>query len=323
MWSTVPMQKKLAVVLPAYNEADGIIQFYDALTGVLDGLPEYECQLLFVDDGSTDQTAAVLQQVAAQDDRVSVVRFSRNFGHQAALIAGIDHAPPDHAILMMDTDMQHPPSLIPTLIAEYEKGCDVVYTVRENADDVSRLRKAAGNFFYMIVNMVADIPIQRNASDFRIISAQVAQALREKFHERNLFLRGIVSWVGFTQCGIPYKAQNRLAGKSKYSLKRNIQFATFGIISFSKKPLRAAMVVGFLSSLFGFLFAGYTVWQYFSDASLVPGWATLAVLLSIFGGVQLFFMGVMGEYIGAIFDEVKGRPHYLVQSVVGRVARHE
>ena len=314
------MKPHLAIVVPVYNEAEGIGHFHAALSAELARISGYDTTILYVVDGATDESFSLLREIAATEKNVQIIKLSRNFGHQAALLAGIDHADAD-ALITMDADMQHPPELIPQLLAAYEKGNDVVYTFRENSDDIGWLRHIAGNIFYRLINIISDVPINRNSSDFRLISRRIADLLRNRLRERNMFIRGIMSWVGFKQAKVAYKASDRFAGKGKFSLSRNIQFATFGIISFSKKPLRAATVMGFVFSVLGFCFALYAVIEHFTNPALVPGWATTTVLLSIFGGIQLFFLGVIGEYIGAIFDEVKARPPYLVEDSVGIEAR--
>lgn len=307
--------KTLTVVCPAYNEAEGIRRFYDVLVLELSKLSSYTWSILFVVDGGTDGTFKILKEIASKDGKVRVLKFSRNFGHQMALLAGIDHAKSD-VVITMDSDLQHPPSFIPKLLAEYEKGSDIVYTIRVHDESIGILRKWVGNMFYRFINLISDIPINRNASDFRLISGRVAALIRTSIRERNTFLRGIMSWVGFAQSSLNFTAHRRIAGHSKYSLSRLIQFALFGIVSFSKKPLRAASVVGMLFALFGFGVALVATIQYFTDNTLPSGWATVVVLLSVFGGVQLIFLGIIGEYIGAIFDEVKARPHYIIDEAL-------
>lgn len=307
--------KTLTVICPAYNEALGIAHFYEVLGAELDKLTGYRATMLFVVDGGADNTFGVLSTIAASDTRVQVINFSRNFGHQMALLCGIDHAASD-VVVMMDSDLQHPPALIHTLVAEFEKGADVVYTVRNDRQAVFGPRRWAGNLFYAFTNWISDVPIERNASDYRLISRRVADLVRDNVRERSMFLRGIMSWVGFKQTKVPFTTGKRFAGVSGYSLGKLIQFAIFGLISFSKKPLRAATVIGLLMALFGFLVAMVTVIQALSNNAFPAGWATVVVLVSIFGGVQLVFLGVIGEYIGAIFDEVKGRPHYIVSDAI-------
>lgn len=303
--------KTLTVVCPAMNEAEGIAIFYTALSSELSKLSAYNSRILFVVDGATDTTFLILKGIAEKDSRVSILNFSANFGHQMALLAGIDYADAD-IVITMDSDMQHPPELIPKLLAEFERGNDVVYTVRADSEDVSFVRRFLGAVFYKCVNMISDVPIQKNASDFRLISRRVVTVLQTQVRERNLFLRGVISWMGFRQVAVSFQAAKRYAGSSNYSIGRLVRFAVFGLISFSTKPLRAATTVGLLFAFFGFCFAVYAVIEYFINHTLPPGWSTLVVLVSIFGGVQLVFLGIIGEYIGAIFDEVKARPHYIV-----------
>lgn len=310
------MAKRITVVVPLLNEAEGIGHFYQSLKSVLEGISGYAFTMLFVVDGGTDASFDILKDIAGRDASVHILKLSRNFGHQSALLAGIDHSEGD-VVIMMDSDMQHPPTLIPTMITEFELGNDIVFTEREEADSLGFFYKLAIAGFYWFVNLISDVPINRNASDFRLISDKVVTLMKEKIRERNMFMRGIMSWVGFKQSKLRFKADERFAGTTKYKLSKRIQFAVFGIISFSKKPLRAATIIGILFALFGFLFAAVTIIQYMLDAAtFAPGWATVIVLLSIFGGLQLFFLGVIGEYIGAIFDEVKARPHYVVEEAV-------
>lgn len=306
--------KTLTVICPAYNEAQGIETFYRALQSELRKLTGYKTDVLFVVDGSTDATFNVLTRIALSDNAVSVIKLSKNFGHQMALLAGIDHAQGD-AIIMMDSDLQHPPALIPKLLAEYEKGNEVVYTVRVG-ERVGILRKLAGLLFYRFVNAISDIPINENASDFRLISQKVADVLKKEIHERDMFLRGIIRWVGFKQAMVEFTPNARVAGKSQYSFGKLLRLAISGAVSFSKKPLRVASILGIILASFGFLFALYTVGEFFLADTLPPGWATIVVLFSIFSGVQLIFLGILGEYIGVIFDEVKARPRYIIESTI-------
>ena len=312
--------KTLTVISPAYNEEEGIARFYTAVRAELDKLKGYISEILIVIDGGTDNTLGVVQELASHDPKLRALKLSTNFGQQMALVAGIDHTHAD-VVIMMDADLQHPPSVIPLLIAEYEKGNDVVYTIRTRNEHVSLARKLAGKIFYRFINLISDVPINENASDFRLISGRVAGLLRDRIRERNLFLRGVIGWMGFPQAKVVFTADERIAGKSKYSLSKLIKFAIFGIISFSKKPLRAASVVGVCFAIFGAAFGVVTVVQYFLGQITQPGFATIVVLLTMFGGLQLFFLGVVGEYIGGIFDEVKGRPHYLLETAVNLEAK--
>ncbi len=307
--------KTLTVVCPAYNEADGIRDFYGVLKAELAKLSNYSSKILFVDDGSRDSTYSVLLSIAKGDKNVQVAHFSRNFGHQLALLAGIDHSKAD-VVIMMDSDLQHPPAVIPLLLAEYEKGNDIVYTVRDDSQTVGMGRRIMGKIFYWVVNRLSDVPISENASDFRLISGRVAELIRTQIRERNIFLRGIISWIGFKSSYVHFKTAARKAGVSKYSVSRLLQFAIFGIISFSKKPLRLATISGLLIALIGFVVALVTIVQSFINNSLPDGWATVVVLLSILGGVQIVFLGILGEYVGAIFDEAKARPNYIIEDII-------
>lgn len=309
--------RTLTVIAPVYNEEEVIADFYRELQSVLKTLSGYRSTMLFVVGRGTDRTFPILQELAARDKMLQVLYLSARFGHQMQLLAGIDHADTDtDAVIMMDSDLQHPPSVIPKLLAEFEKGNEVVYTVREKAADQNNIRKWCSDLFYWFLNRISDVPISGNAADFRLISRRVAKILREDIRERNLFLRGIFPWLGFSQAAVRFTAQPRRAGKSKYPLSRLVTFGLSGVVSFSRKPLRVAIGIGLLFALFGFLYALFTIAQFLFFEALPTGYATLVVLLSVFGGFQLVFLGVIGEYIGAIFDEVKKRPHYIVDEKI-------
>lgn len=305
--------RTVTVISPVYNEEAVIAKFYDELRKVATNLRDrYRINFLFVVDRSTDSTLNILRKIASQDPSVRVVALSSRFGHQMALLAGIDNSDAD-AIIMMDSDLQHPPELIPKLLKAFELGNDVVYTIRMDREQVGFIRRNVGKLFYRLLNVISDVPISENAADFRLISSNVARVFRDQIRERNQFIRGLVSWVGFSTIGIEFDAGHRAAGESKYSLGRMLRFALHGIVSFSKKPLQAAIVVGFVFAFAGLIITVLTVIQYFVYETLPPGWTTITILLSMFSGVQLIFIGIIGEYIGAIFDEVKARPHYIVE----------
>lgn len=307
--------KTLTIIAPVYNEEEVILDFYHELKSELEKLAGYKATILFSVGRGTDRTVELLKDVAKKDKMVRVLYLSARFGHQLQLLAGIDHADAD-VLIMMDSDLQHPPSVIPELLSEFEKGNDVVYTVREETTDQPRLRKLCSDVFYALLNRISDVHISGNAADFRLISRRVSDIVKESVRERNLFLRGIFPWIGFNQSSVRFTAEPRRAGKSKYSLSRLITFGLSGVVSFSRKPLRLTILAGLLFALFGFLYALFTIVQYFFLESLPSGYATLVVLLSVFGGLQLIFLGIIGEYIGAIFDEVKKRPHYIVDEKI-------
>jgi len=310
------MKPTLTVVCPAYNEEAVIGKFYGELQSVLTSLNgRYESTMLFVVDRCTDNTLDVLKDIAGKDPRVKILSLSSRFGHQMSLLAGMDHSSSD-AVIMMDTDLQHPPAIIPSMLGEFEKGYDVVYTIRQDAPDTGLLKRISSKLFYRMINRVSNVPINESAADFRLLSRRVVDIFKKQIRERNQFLRGLVSWVGFRSIGIEFGAMKRAAGKGKYSISRMVRFGVQGIISFSKRPLQAAVLVGVMFAVFGFINAVFTFVQYFLNDSLPSGWTTLTILISIFSGVQLIFLGIIGEYIAAIFDEVKGRPLYIVEEQI-------
>jgi dolichol-phosphate mannosyltransferase len=246
---------------------------------------------------------------------VGALALSARFGHQMALLAGFDHSDAD-VIIMMDSDLQHPPALIPTLLAKFESGYDIVNAVREDEEELGLMKRNSSRIFYRLMNRISEIPINERAADFRLISRKVAKVFQLQVRERNQFLRGLLSWVGFSTVNVPFRVGARAGGRSKYSTARLMRFAIHGIVSFSKRPLQAAVICGFVFVGFGLINALVTLIQYFVYASVPSGWTTLAILISVFSGVQLIFLGIIGEYIGAIFDEVKARPHYIVEERV-------
>jgi len=308
--------KTLIVISPVYNEALVIEAFHHELNSQLHKLSHrYVSKILFVVDRCTDETLAILKKIAQSDPSVQILVLSSRFGHQMSLLAGIDHADAD-AIIMMDSDLQHPPQVIPELLEAFEKGNDVVYTIRKDADHTGFLKRNTSKWFYRMINRISQVPIIESAADFRLLSRRVAKIFREQIRERNMFLRGLISWVGFSQTAVSFTASPRAGGKSKYPLARLLSFSKAGVLSFSKKPLQAAIVVGVAFAGLGFIMALVTLIQYMMRISMPSGWTTLVIMLSVFSGVQLIFLGILGEYIGGIFDEVKGRPHYIVEEKI-------
>ena len=308
--------KTLCVISPVFNEEEVIEQFYAELKQILATVSaDYDATILLVVDRSTDRTLQILERIAKTDPDLKILALSSRFGHQMSLLAGIDVANSD-VLIMMDSDLQHPPSLIPELLRKFEEGYDVVYTIREDGSEISLLKRWTSRLFYRFINEVSQVPILESAADFRLISRRVAKVFQEEIRERNQFLRGLFAWVGFESTGVTFKSRSRVAGASKYSVGRLLQFAAHGLVSFSKRPLQAAIYVGFLFALVGFALALFTVIAYFTNRSWPQGWTTLAILIPVFSGIQLIFLGVLGEYIGAIFDEVKRRPHYIVEKKV-------
>ena len=303
---------RLTVITPVYNEEAVLPHFHTRTRAVLDALPNVDGKILYVMDRCSDNSENVLRQIVASDPNAAVLVLSSRFGHQMSLLAGVDHALDADAIVMMDSDLQHPPEVIVELLDRYRAGYEIVYTIREDSEDVGRLRSFVGSLFYRFLSSISRIPINANAADFRLISGRVARTLSEDFPERNMFMRGLFSWMGFRQIGVRFRAEKRFAGKSKYSLARMMQLATAGILSFSTKPLQAGIFVGLLCACAAFLMLIVAVVSYFFDSTIPSGWTTLVALLLLFSGVQLVFMGVLGTYIGGIYEEVKGRPRYIV-----------
>jgi len=307
---------KLTVVTPVFNEEQVIAHFHARTRKVLDSIAEIEANILFVVDRSTDNTLGVLRDIVAQDPSSKVIALSSRFGHQMSLLAGIEHALDADCIVMMDSDLQHPPELIPKLIEQFRTGAEVVYTVRRDTEDVGFIRRILGNLFYKLLGAISRIPINSNAADFRLISRRVANTLSTDFQERNMFLRGLFSWMGFKQASVEFIAECRFAGQSKYSLSRMLQLAMAGILSFSTRPLHVGIFVGVGFAALAFIYMLVSVIIFFIDRSIPSGWTTLVALLLLFSGVQLIVLGIMGAYIGGIYEEVKGRPRYIIEEVI-------
>jgi dolichol-phosphate mannosyltransferase len=313
MESSLP---SLQIVCPVYNEQDVIALFHNALSSTLSTIENrYQWRILYVVDRSSDDTMKILRKFSENDKRTQVLSLSSRFGHQMSLVAGIDHCNSD-AVIMMDSDLQHPPELIPELLDAFEQGNDVVYTIRKEPKDNSALKRFGSNSFYRIMSWLSDIPLSPGEADYRLISRRIAYIFKNNIRERNQFLRGLFSWVGFNRCAVSYEPSDRAEGKSKYDWSRMLRFASSGIISFSKKPLQYAILLGLSFSILGLISGLYVFITYFVSEYVPSGWTTLGILVSIFGGIQLLFMGIVGEYIGAIFDEVKARPLYLVDESI-------
>ena len=298
----------LSVVAPVYNEEATIGEFHARVCSALEGIP---FELVLVDDGSKDATADVLQRIAAEDPRVHVVFLSRNFGHQTALTAGLDHAAGD-AIVMLDADLQDPPELILPMLDRWRAGCDVVYAVREERAGESRFKLATARWFYRIFDWMAQVELQHNSGDFRLLDRRALDALLS-MRERNRFLRGMTVWVGFTQAAVPYARDARYAGETKFTVAKMLKFSLDAISSFSHRPLQLASLFGFLIS--GLAFVAIPVVVVLKIlGSYLPGFSAITVTVLLLGGIQLISIGIIGEYVGRIYDEVKGRPLYLVRA---------
>lgn len=305
----------LAIVVPIYNEAEVIEAFNARLMKVLRQIEDVNYKVVYVVDKCTDNTLDLLRAIVANDESIKILCLTSRFGHQASLFAGIEDSLSSDAIIMMDGDLQHPPELIPELINKYKSGYEVVYTTRVSTENINQLRKIAGNLFYKFLSKIAEFQVNPNAADFRLISKRVAIALSESFRERKLFLRGLFSWMGFDSIGVEYQAGIRMAGTSKYSFRKMIELATVAILSFSIKPLQIGIVIGLGSALLSFLLMIYLLGAYFLHESTPSGWMTLIIALLLIGGIQLIVIGIVGAYVGGIYEEVKGRPRYLIDQI--------
>ena len=294
---------RLSIVIPCYNEAETIAELHrrlDALANDIDG----ECEFVFVDDGSRDATLDKLKQLSESDARVVIIGLSRNFGHQAALSAGIDHATGD-AVIVMDADLQHPPELISTFIEKWREGYDLIYAYRKG------VKPRLG---YRIINALMKIRVPPESADFRLMDRKVVDAFR-RMPERARFIRGMISWLGFKQVGVGYEEADRYAGDRGYTFKQTLRLVLYAVLSFSSIPLRMAAVLGLLTLCAGLVYAAYILSIYFLGKN-VPGWTGLTLTVLILGGVQLLCIGIIAEYIGRIFDEVKQRPLYVVREKI-------
>lgn len=300
---------KISVLIPAYNEEGNIKVILNHLVPVLEQYPDYE--IIFINDGSKDNTLNDLKELHRTNKKVQYLSLSRNFGHQLALKAGIDHATGD-CVISMDADLQHPVELIPTMIEKWREGFDIVYTVRADDPSLSLFKRATAKLFYKLINMISDIRIDQGSADFRLLDKCVIQVLKE-IHEPDLFLRGIISWVGFSQFGMQYMPNTRFSGESKYSLKKMVFLAFNGITSFSTKPLHASTLLGFFISLVSFVYGFYAIIINLFTDKAVSGWASLITSVLFIGGIQLLMLGIIGEYLGKLFIESKRRPTYIIK----------
>ncbi|PZR33369.1 MAG: glycosyltransferase [Azospira oryzae] len=303
------MRRKVSMVIPVYNESVNVGVILQAIRCEFKNL-DYHYEVIFVDDGSSDDTLDLIKEQALTYDNVFYLRLSRNYGHQNALKAGLDNAKGD-CVISMDGDMQHPPSLLPKMLAFWEQGYEVVYTRRLDTEGVGFFKKLSSKLFYKVINFISDVKMEDGVADFRLLDKKVVAKLKE-FKETDLFLRGLVKWVGFNQVAIDYKAAQRHSGKTKYSLSRMIAFAVESVTSFSVRPLIFSVYLGFILSLLTILI--YI--PYLANAVMTknhfPRWASILSLVAFFGGLNLTLIGIVGIYIGKLFMQSKARPNYII-----------
>jgi polyisoprenyl-phosphate glycosyltransferase len=306
------MSKHINIVVPVYNEEENIGLLIAAVRDVLQPLSvTYSFDIIVVNDGSADKTLEVIKAFSVADPRVKFISFSRNFGHQNALKAGIDRSEGD-CVISLDGDLQHPPELIPTMLQKWEEGFDVVYTLREEDDSsLAFVKRKTSTGFYRVMNRLADLEMEKGTADFRLLDKKVVNVLKD-LTEYELFFRGLVKWMGFRQFGIRYKANERKSGRSKYTLKKMMRFAVQGITSFSIKPLYIAAYLGLIFSVASLIYIPYALISYWLGYA-ISGWTSVIVTIAFFGGLQLSILGIIGLYIGKIFMQGKHRPLYIVQ----------
>jgi polyisoprenyl-phosphate glycosyltransferase len=305
------LRRLISIVSPCFNEAEVIEQFYDELRAVLDAMGAYEFEIILVDDGSVDATLKTLNRIAERDPRVRVASFSRNFGHQIALTAGMDFACGD-AVIMLDSDLQHPVSLIPVLIERWREGHEIVSAVRQETAGVSWFKRFSSRAFYTLLNAVSAVEIPDGAADFCLISRRVADTL-SKMRERHRFLRGMISWSGFRRDLVSYRAAARAAGHSKYTLLKMVRMGMDAILSFSTAPIMLASRLGAAVTGLGLLYLAWNLIKALYLGRMAPGWASLIALTMTLGGSQLMFIGLIGQYIARMFEELKDRPMYVLK----------
>jgi glycosyltransferase involved in cell wall biosynthesis len=304
----------LSVVVPMYFEQEVARECHRRLTAMLDA-NRYDYELVYVNDGSTDGTLPILKEFAENDKRVKVLSFSRNFGHQVAVTAGVDAATGD-AIVIIDADLQDPPELIPQMVAAWRNGADIVFAVRESRAGESAFKKATASAYYRLLRRIARVDIPVDTADFRLMSRRATEGLKA-MRERSRYMRGLVGWMGLNRASITYNRDPRFAGETKYPLHKMLRLATDGIMSFSTSPLQLATVLGVASAALGFLVALGAVLTKLTGGYVVPGWTSTIVAVLFVGGVQLITLGVIGAYIGRVYDEVRNRPLYLIEAVQG------
>jgi len=315
MQSSSPTKRKLSVVIPFLNEAENLPVLYRRLSETLTECGD-NLEIVFVDDGSSDDSARWVAEKAGQDRRVKLIKLSRNFGHQIAITAGMDYAGGD-AVVIIDADLQDPPEVILRLIEKWREGFDVVYAVRERRAGETWVKKALAATFYRIFRRLVDFDVPVNAGDFRLVDRKVVEALK-KVRERHRFMRGLTSWVGYTHCAVPYKRDSRKAGVTKYPVWKSFILAWDAVTSFSSSPLLWVTGLGVFIALLGVLEAiNIIINKLRNPEGLVAGWVTVMVSVLILGGVQLISLGIIGQYIGRIYEENKKRPLYLVQESIG------
>lgn len=307
--------KKVSIVIPAYNEEEVLNKLIERLAILINNTPKYEFEVIFVNDGSKDKTLEILEEIAQKEKKLKILSFSRNFGHQAAVTAGIKYVTGD-AVVIIDADLQDPPELIPQMIELWEQGNEVIYGKRKKRKGESAFKLLSAKMFYKTLNALSDVEIPKDTGDFRLVDRKVIDVINQ-MPEHNKFLRGLFSWVGFKQYAFEYERQERKAGKTKYPFKKMKKLASDGIISFSTKPLKMLGGIGILSIIISIGILIYSLISYALKLNnLAPGWTSIMVTVTFLGGIQLLSVWIMSEYIARIYDETKQRPEYIIDKKI-------
>lgn len=307
--------KKITLVIPMYYEEKVANECYKRVKENLDKLESYEYEIIFVNDGSKDKTLEILEEISKKDDNVKIISFSRNFGHQAAVTAGLQYVTGD-CILIMDADLQDPPELIPDMLKLWEEGNEVIYGQRKSREGESAFKLFTAKMFYKTLNALSDVEIPKDTGDFRLVDRKVVDTINS-LPEHNKFLRGLFSWVGYKQTPFMYERKERFAGDTKYPLKKMLKLASDGIISFSTKPLKLVGALGIISIVISVILLIYALVSYiFNLNNLSAGWTSIMVAITFFSGIQLMSIWIIAEYVGRIYDETKQRPQYIIDKKI-------
>lgn len=300
---------KISIVIPCYNEEGNVVELYNKINEILS---DYTVEYIFIDDNSKDETLNILEELSEKDSNVKFISFSRNFGHQNALRAGLEYSTGE-CVVSMDADLQHPPEMLPKLIDKWKEGYEIVFTVRKDIENVSKFKKITASLFYKLINTLSDIDVKQGAADFRLLDKKIVRILIDDITEYHLFYRGLISWIGYKQTYIEYIPNKRFSGSTKYSLFKMINFATDGITSFSIRPLKLAILLGLSLSFFSAIYGIYVIsMALFTDETL-KGWASVLVSILFIGGINMILLGIVGEYIGKLYIQSKKRPYFLIK----------
>jgi len=311
-------QTDISVIVPVYNEAENIETLLKRITSVISTLTD-SFEIIIVDDGSKDATFLKIQELSIIYPNCKALSFSRNFGHQVALSAGLEHAY-GKIVITMDGDLQHPPELIPQMIKKQSEGFDIVNTIRKETADAGPIKNLTAHLFYKLINALSDVHVVKGAADFRLMSRKAVNAFLQ-IRERDRFTRGLVSWMGFNQAFIPYEASKRNSGVTKYTFRKMLRFAIDGITSFSSRPLRISLYMGFTTAFLALLYTLYAIYAWYIGDT-VQGWTSLLIIVLFIGGIQLISIGIIGEYLARVYNESKGRPLYLLKNSMGNIRRY-